>query len=131
MNISDPISDMLVRLRNASTCNHSTVILPHSRIKSDIARVLKSEGYIADCKVQKAGKNVNLEVTLKGGSKGKALNGLRRISTPGRRRYVGARDVPRVLGGMGTCILSTSTGVLSGQEAKKKNVGGEILCYVW
>ncbi len=131
MNISDPIADMLTRLRNSGLAGVLQVHIPHSRLKSDIARVLKREGYIEDFKVSKEGKKSNLQITLKGNSAGQALSGLRRISTPGRRRYVGARDIPRVLGGMGICIISTSGGIVTGQEAKKKNVGGEVLCHVW
>lgn len=131
MNLSDPISDMLTRLRNANMTSLTQVQLPHSRIKSDIARVLKKEGYIQDFKVQKEGARVNLSLLLKKGDEGHAIVGLRRISTPGRRRYVGVRQIPRVLGGMGTCILSTPRGIMSGHQARKENVGGEILCYVW
>ena len=131
MNISDPISDMLVRLRNANQSGRTDLQIPHSRLKSDIARVLKREGYITDFKLEKDGKKINLLIFLKGKGESSALLGLRRISTPGRRKYVGARDIPRILGGMGVCILSTSNGVMSGHEAKKKNIGGEILCHVW
>ncbi len=131
MNISDPIADMLTRLRNANSHGIAETQMPHSRLKSDIARVLKKEGYIQDFKLQKDGPRLSLKIQLKGEPEGRAIQGLRRISTPGRRRYVGAREIPRVLGGMGICILSTSSGVVSGQEAKKKNMGGELLCYVW
>ena len=131
MNISDPIADMLTRLRNAAEADRPQVNMPHSRLKSDIARVLKREGYIEDCKVQKDGKKLRLEIALKSSAGSRALTGLRRISTPGRRKYVGAREIPRVLGGMGVCILSTPSGVLTGHEAQKKNVGGEVLCHVW
>jgi len=131
MNISDPIADMLVRLRNANIVGLNEVVLPHSRLKSDVIRVLKREGYIQDFKLQKDGKKSNLQVVLKGKGEARAVTGLKRISTPGRRRYVKSTEIPRVLGGMGICILSTSSGVMTGQEAKKKNVGGEILCHVW
>ena len=131
MNISDPISDMLTRLRNATIAGHADVLLPHSQLKSDIARVLKREGYIEDFKLVKEGKKTNLQLILKGKRETRAMQGVKRISTPGRRKYIGVRDIPRVLGGMGICILSTSSGVMSGQEAKKKNIGGEVLCHVW
>lgn len=131
MNISDPIADMLTRLRNANLAGFSDVLLPHSRIKSDVARVLKREGYIQDFKLQKEGKKINLHLVLKGKGEAKAVAGIKRISSPGRRHYVGVRDIPRVLGGMGVCIISTPGGVMSGQEAKKKNLGGEVLCHVW
>lgn len=131
MSVTDPIADMLTRLRNARMRGRTTVEIPHSRIKIDIARILKREGYIADCSLAKEGGKTRIKVELKGGVEGGGIVGLRRISTPGLRRYIGARDVPRVLGGMGICILSTSTGVMTGQEARKKNVGGEVLCHVW
>ena len=131
MSVTDPIADMLTRLRNARMRGRTTVEIPHSRIKSDIARILKREGYIADCALAKEGGKTRIRVELKGGVEGGGIVGLRRISTPGLRRYVGSRDVPRVLGGMGICILSTSTGLMTGQEARKKNVGGEVLCHVW
>jgi small subunit ribosomal protein S8 len=131
MNISDPIADMLVRLRNANQVGLEEIVLPHSRIKSDVARVLKREGYIQDFKLQKDGKKSNIQVVLKGKGEARALTGLKRISTPGSRRFVKSTEIPRVLGGMGICILSTSSGVMSGQEAKKKNVGGEVLCHIW
>jgi small subunit ribosomal protein S8 len=131
MNISDPISDMLTRLRNANMTGLPEIKMPHSQLRSDIARVLKKEGYIEDFKLQKDGKKTNLQITLRGQRKTGAVVGLKKVSTPGRRRYVGVRDIPRVLGGMGICILSTSSGVMTGHEARKKNVGGEILCEVW
>ncbi|MBI4027693.1 MAG: 30S ribosomal protein S8 [Verrucomicrobia bacterium] len=131
MNLTDPIADMLMRLRNAGQRGKPEVRLPHSRIKSDMARVLKREGYIEDFKVQKDGKKLDLQITLKGKGEGRAITGLRRISTPGRRKYVGVRDIPRVLGGMGVAILSTPQGVMAGHDARKKNVGGEVLCHVW
>lgn len=131
MSISDPIADMLTRLRNAYQGSISHLQMPYSRLKSDVARVLKREGYIDDFKLQKEGKKINLQIVLKGKGVSRAILGLRRISTAGRRKYVGAREIPRVLSGMGICILSTSNGVMTGQEAKKKNVGGEVLCYVW
>ena len=131
MSVTDPIADMLTRLRNARMRGRATVVIPHSRIKSDIARILKREGYIADCAFVKDGGKSHIKIELKGGVEGGGIVGLRRISTPGLRRYIGARDVPRVLGGMGICILSTSSGMMTGQDARKKNVGGEMLCHVW
>ena len=131
MNISDPISDLLTRVRNANQVGISQIKVPHSRLKIDMVRVLKREGYIEDFKLQKDDKKVNIQIVLKGSGESRALTGLKRISTPGRRKYVGVHDIPRVLGGMGTCILSTSSGIMTGQEARKKNVGGEVLCYVW
>jgi small subunit ribosomal protein S8 len=131
MSTTDPIADMLLRIRNAASRGLADLTLPHSRIKSDVMRVLKREGYIEDFKVQKEGGKSNIQVTLRGNKETRAITGLKRMSTPGRRRYVKATEIPRVLGGLGICILSTSSGVMSGQEARKKNVGGEILCQVW
>jgi len=131
MSVTDPIADMLTRLRNARMRGLTAVEIPHSKLKSDIARVLKREGYIADCALVKEGGKTRIKVELKSGVEGGGMIGLRRVSTPGVRRYVRAREVPRVLGGMGICILSTSSGVMTGREARKKNVGGELLCQVW
>ena len=122
---------MLTRLRNAQSTGVGELQIPHSRVKADIARVLKREGYIEDFKVQKDGAKTSIQVVLKGERGNRALAGLKRISSPGRRKYVGSRDIPRVLGGMGVCILSTSEGIMTGQEARKKNKGGEVLCHVW
>jgi len=107
-----------------------TVELPHSRIKTDIAQILKKEGYISEVTVE--GKAVKtLKLKLKYSGKKGTIDGLRRISTPGLRRYVSATEIPRVRGGLGIAIVSTSQGVMSGQDARKKNVGGELVCYVW
>lgn len=131
MSSTDPIADMLVSLRNANTTGLPEAQVPYSRIKSDVARVLKKEGYIEDFKLVKDGKKMRLAIFLKGRGEGRAMVGLRRISTPGRRKYVGVREIPRVLAGMGCCVLSTPRGVMTGQQAKKENIGGEVLCYVW
>jgi small subunit ribosomal protein S8 len=131
MSATDPIADMLVNLRNANATGLAESQMPYSRLKSDIARVLKKEGYIEDFKVLKDGKKTRLQIMLKGKGEGRAIVGLRRVSTPGRRKYVGSREIPRVLAGMGCAILSTPRGVMTGQQAKKDNVGGEVLCYVW
>lgn len=128
--MTDPISDMLTSIRNASLALLPTVDLPHSRIKEGIATILKKEGYISDCAVEgKPAKRLKLKLKYDG-RKG-VIAGLRRISTPGLRRYVGATEIPRVLGGMGTAIVSTPRGVMTGTEARKQNVGGELICYVW
>lgn len=128
--MTDPISDMLARIRNAHMALLPTVELPHSRIKTDIAQILKKEGYISDVAVE--GKAVKtLKLKLKYSGKQGTIDGLRRISTPGLRRYVSATEIPRVRGGLGIAIISTSQGVMSGQDARKKNVGGELVCYVW
>lgn len=128
--MTDPISDMLTRIRNANQALLPDVEVSHSKLKESIANILKREGYIADCAVE--GKTVRkLKLRLKfQGSKG-VIVGLKRVSKPGLRRYVGATEIPRVLGGMGTAIVSTPLGVMTGVQARKQNLGGEVICYVW
>ena len=128
--MTDPISDMLTRIRNAHAALLPTVEIPHSKIKESIAGILKKEGYISEVNVEgKPLKTIKLKLKYVG-RKG-VIEGLRRISTPGLRNYVGSTEIPRVHAGLGISIISTSQGVMSGQEARKKNVGGELLCYVW
>jgi small subunit ribosomal protein S8 len=128
--MTDPISDMLTRIRNASQALLSEVEISHSRLKESVARILKKEGYIADCSVDgQAAKKLKLKLKYQG-RKG-VIVGLKRVSKPGLRRYVGASEIPRVLGGMGIAILSTPQGVMTGAEARKQNIGGELICYVW
>ena len=128
--MSDPISDLLTRIRNATRALLPAVELPHSRIKEGVARILKSEGYVTEVSVE--GKTVKkLKIQLKYQGRKAVIEGLKRVSKPGLRKYVGSTEIPRVLGGMGVSILSTSEGVMTGTQAKKKNLGGELLCYVW
>jgi small subunit ribosomal protein S8 len=128
--MTDPISDMLTRIRNAGRALRPTVDIPHSKLKESIARILLKEGYVADVAVEgKVAKTLKLRLKYEG--KQPIIEGLRRISKPGLRRYVGATEIPRVLGGMGVAVLSTSEGVMTGVQARKKNLGGEVLCYVW
>ena len=128
--MSDPISNMLTQIRNASLALLPNVEMPHSKMKESIAHILKKEGYIADCAVE--GKTIKrLKLKLKFQGRKGIIEGLKRVSTPGLRRYVGATEVPRVLGGMGVAILSTPRGVMTGGDARKQNVGGELLCFVW
>lgn len=129
--LTDPIADFLTRLRNASQSGKAEIIAPYSKIKAEIARVLKQEGYISDFELDSEGKLPQLKVVTKFVNRTPAITGLKRVSKPGLRKYVGAQEVPRVLGGLGISILSTPKGVLSGREAKKENVGGELLAYVW
>lgn len=129
--LTDPIADFLTRLRNASTARKTEVLLPYSRIKNDVARVLKQEGYIVDFAVETDGPKQTLRVTTKFVEQTPAISGLKRVSKPGLRRYVGAGEIPRVRGGHGISILSTPRGVLSGREAKRQNVGGELLAFVY
>jgi small subunit ribosomal protein S8 len=128
--MSDQISDMLTRIRNASRAMLPFVIVPHSKMKESIAKVLQREGYVADIVVE--GKPFkSIKIKLKYTGRKCVIEGLRRVSSPGLRRYVGSQDVPRVLGGLGVSIVSTSEGVMTGNQARKKNVGGELLCEVW
>jgi small subunit ribosomal protein S8 len=134
MSLSDPIADMLTRIRNASSARHETVLMPASKIKVAIANVLKEEGFIKDYSValEEGRPQPNLKVELSyGGRKQPVLNGLQRVSKPGLRVYVQRREIPRVYGGLGMAILSTPKGVMSGQEARRNEVGGEVICYVW
>ena len=128
--MSDPIADLLTRIRNAGKALLPAVELPHSRMKESVAKILKSEGYVADVAVE-GNKIKKLKIHLKYQGKKGVIEGLKRVSRPGLRRYVGSTEIPRVLGGMGISIVSTSEGVMTGAQAKKKNLGGELLCYVW
>tara|TARA_B100001564_G_C20529981_1_gene619263 strand:+ start:294 stop:692 length:399 start_codon:yes stop_codon:yes gene_type:complete len=132
MVVSDPIADMLTRVRNANMAEKKMVSLPHSKIKSEVARLLKQEGFISDFSVEddngKSILNLFLKYTLE---REPVIQGLRRISKPSCRRYANAEEVPRVLGGIGIAILSTSSGLMTDSEARKRNIGGEILCYIW
>jgi len=132
MILSDPISDMLTRIRNANMAAHAKVQMPHSKMKSELARILKQEGYIKDYTTEKIGGKPSLVLFLKfADSQKPVIQGLRRVSRPSRRHYVTSDSVPRVLGGIGTAILSTSSGILSDSDARKAHIGGEVLCYVW
>ena len=131
---TDPIADMLTRIRNANMVSHSDVDIPSSKLKIELAKLLKSEGYIEDYSVvEKEGTPYKiLKVVLKYDEKSKpVISNLKRVSRPGLRNYCKAKDIPQVLGGMGIAIISTSKGLLTDRKAKQENVGGEILCYVW
>jgi small subunit ribosomal protein S8 len=128
--MNDPISDMLTRIRNAHRALLPAVDVPHSRMKESIAGILKREGYIADFAVEgQLPKHLKLRLKYQG--KKSVIEGLQRVSSPGLRRYVGSTDIPRVRGGLGVAVLSTSEGVMTGTQARKKNLGGELICYVW
>ena len=129
--LSDPIADFLTRLRNGGMARKTEVTAPYSKIKAEIARILKQEGYITNYEVDTTGKFPQIKVTTKNHNRTSAITGLKRVSKPGLRKYVGATEIPRVLGGMGISILSTPQGIISGREAKKQNVGGELLAIVW
>lgn len=130
--MTDPISDMLTRIRNAQRALLPAVEVPHSKVKESIAHILKSEGYVAEVTTDgtKAVKKT-LKLKLKYQGKKSVIEGLRRVSRPGLRQYVGATEIPRVLGGLGVAVVSTPEGVMTGTQARKKNLGGELLCYVW
>ena len=130
-NLSDPIADFLTRLRNGSVAGKSETNAPYSKIKAEIARILKQEGYIEHYEIVTEGKFPEIKVTNKVINRTPAITGLKRVSRPGLRRYVGSEEIPRVLGGMGISILSTPRGIMSGRQAKRENVGGELLAYVW
>ena len=129
--LSDPIADFLTRLRNAARSNRNDVSAPYSRMKEEIAKILKQEGYIAGFEIDTQAKPAQIKVTMKFVNRIPALSGLRRVSRPGLRKYVGSADIPRVLGGMGVAILSTSRGVITGRQARKEKVGGELVAVVW
>lgn len=127
---TDPIADMLTRIRNALMARHSHTVVPASKMKVAIARILKDEGYIEDYYVTKGPKPI-IRIRLKYDGQEPVLTGLKRISKPGRRIYTQKKDIPWVLSGMGVAILSTSRGVMTGRQARRLGVGGEVLCYVW
>ena len=133
MSMSDPIADMLTRIRNANTAKHDTVDVPASKMKIAIADILVDEGYIAKYDLVEDGHFQTIHITLKYGAdkNEKVITGLKRISKPGLRVYANTEDIPRVLGGLGTAIISTNKGVITDKEARKLGVGGEVLCYVW
>lgn len=132
MTMTDPIADMLTRIRNANTVGHETVEIPASKMKKAIAQILLDEGYITDFEVIEDGKQGIIKVTMKyGANKERVITGIKKISKPGLKVYAKAEDVPRVLGGLGIAIVSTSKGIVSDKEARKLGVGGEVICYVW
>ena len=133
MTMSDPIADMLTRIRNANTAKHDTVDVPASKMKLAIANILVDEGYIAKYDLVDDGAFKTIHITLKYGAdkNEKVISGLKRISKPGLRVYANTEDIPKVLGGLGTAIISTNKGVVTDKEARKLGVGGEVLCFVW
>jgi small subunit ribosomal protein S8 len=132
MTMTDPIADFLTRLRNANSAYHDEVVLPHSKIKANIAEILKREGYIAGYRSADGEKSMNLVVELKyGPNRERSIAGLRRISKPGLRVTAKSHSMPKVLGGLGVAIISTSQGLMTDRQAKKQGVGGEVLAYVW
>ena len=132
MNVTDPIADMLTRIRNANSANKATVSMPSSKKLVEIARVIYEEGFIEGYTVEDTMPQKTLHITLKyGPKKAKVINGIRRISQPGLRTYAGVKDLPRVRGGLGTAIVSTSKGVMTDRDCRANGVGGEIIAFVW
>ncbi len=133
MSMSDPIADMLTRIRNANSAKHDTVDVPSSRVKVAIADILTNEGYIKGYEIIEDGVKKTMKITLKYGKdkNEKVINGIKRISKPGLRVYSNAEEMPRVLNGLGTAIVSTNKGIITDKEARKQNVGGEVLAFVW
>lgn len=132
MSVTDPIADLLTRMRNANQMRYNEVVVPSSNLKLEIVKILKTEGYITDYKVEKGQVQDNIVITLKyGKNKERVISGLKRISKPGLRVYAKAEEIPTVLNGLGISIVSTSKGIMTGKEARKENLGGEVLAYVW
>jgi small subunit ribosomal protein S8 len=132
MTMTDPIADMLTRIRNANTVGHETVEIPASNMKKAIAEILKNEGFIADYEVIEDNKQGMIRVTMKyGANKERVISGIKKISKPGLKKYAKAGEIPRVLGGLGIAIISTSHGVISDKEASRLGVGGYVICFVW
>jgi small subunit ribosomal protein S8 len=130
--LTDPIADYLTRIRNGLQAEHEEVVIPASRLKREMSRILKEQGYISDFSAEAGEKGEVLRITLRyTEDRDPVISGMERVSRPGRRRYVAGGEVPRVQGGMGTTIMSTSSGVMTGHEASKKGVGGEVVAYVW
>ena len=132
MNTTDPIADMLTRLRNGSLARHATVDVPFSKVKLALAKILQDEGYISSFDITEQGPRKALRLHMKYDSERRpVLNGLRRVSRPGLRVYAGMHDIPRVLGGIGTVVISTNRGIMTGQEARRRHLGGELIAEVW
>ncbi len=132
MSVTDPIADLLTRIRNANQMRYNEVVVPASNNKLEIVKILKDEGYITDYKVQKEEVQDNIVITLKyGQNKERVISGLKRISKPGLRVYAKAEEIPMVLNGLGISIVSTSKGIMTGKNARKENLGGEVLAYIW
>jgi small subunit ribosomal protein S8 len=130
--LTDPIADMLTRIRNANMALHDTVEMPGSTMKAEVARVLKDEGYIVDYELRDAEVGTELVVRLKySRDRRRVISGVQRVSKPGRRVYVDRKSIPRILGGMGISVISTSQGVITGHEARRRGIGGEVICSVW
>ncbi|WP_066899158.1 30S ribosomal protein S8 [Streptobacillus notomytis] len=131
MYLTDPIADMLTRIRNANIAKHNKVAIPFSKIKESIANILRNEGYISEYEIKEEGSIKDIVITLKTVDGEQVIKGLKRISKPGRRVYSSVENLPKVLGGLGIAIVTTPKGVLTDKECRKQSVGGEVLCYIW
>ena len=128
---TDPIADMLTRIRNANQQKHETVSIPYSNLKNDLANILKNEGFVTDFVVNEEGHHKNIVITLKYKGNERVITGLKRVSKPGLRQYAKVNEIPKVLNGLGIVVLSTSQGLMTDKEARAKNIGGEVLAYIW
>ena len=128
---TDPIADMLTRIRNANQQKHETVSIPYSNLKNDLANILKDEGFVTDFVVNEEGNHKNIVITLKYKGNERVITGLQRVSKPGLRQYAKVNEIPKVLNGLGIVVLSTSQGLMTDKEARAKNIGGEVLAYIW
>lgn len=128
---TDPIADMLTRIRNANQQKHETVSIPYSNLKNDLAKILKNEGFVTDFVVNEEGNHKNIVITLKYKGNERVITGLKRVSKPGLRQYAKVNEIPKVLNGLGIVVLSTSQGLMADKEARAKNIGGEVLAYIW
>ena len=128
---TDPIADMLTRIRNANQQKHETVSIPYSNLKNDLAKILKNEGFVTDFVVNEEGSHKNIVITLKYKGNERVITGLKRVSKPGLRQYAKVNEIPKVLNGLGIVVLSTSQGLMTDKEARAKNIGGEVLAYIW
>lgn len=128
---TDPIADMLTRIRNANQQKHETVSIPYSNLKNDLANILKNEGFVTDFIVNEEGNHKNIVITLKYKGNERVITGLKRVSKPGLRQYAKVNEIPKVLNGLGIVVLSTSQGLMTDKEARAKNIGGEVLAYIW
>lgn len=128
---TDPIADMLTRIRNANQQKHETVFIPYSNLKNDLAKILKNEGFVTDFVVNEEGNHKNIVITLKYKGNERVITGLKRVSKPGLRQYAKVNEIPKVLNGLGIVVLSTSQGLMTDKEARAKNIGGEVLAYIW
>ena len=128
---TDPIADMLTRIRNANQQKHETVSITYSNLKNDLANILKNEGFVTDFVVNEEGNHKNIVITLKYKGNERVITGLKRVSKPGLRQYAKVNEIPKVLNGLGIVVLSTSQGLMTDKEARAKNIGGEVLAYIW